>query len=155
MFSLRRPNILPVGKQHTTPIKPDRSSFSTRPFTGDLGLQRGLCRWYLSLHSDEHPITVSPEKKKTPAKPKSAKKGKKATTNKVNEEQEAEADNNNNTGASGSGNPKGAVTNIPPPFTPSVTKILKTKPLLHPPPGLPDGLSVTTLKSRLSGKKVK
>jgi hypothetical protein len=47
-------------------------------YEGDLGVQRGLCRWYLSLHSDEHPITVSPEKKKTPAKPKSAKKGKKA-----------------------------------------------------------------------------
>ena len=100
---------------------------------------------------------VSSEKKKTPAKPKSAKKGKKkAAANKVNEEEEeAEVDDNNDTGANGSGGPTGAVTNIPPPFTPSVTKILKTKPLSHPPPGLPDGLSVATLKSRLSGKKVK
>jgi len=152
VFSLHRPNILPVGKQPTDPCY--RSDFSTSPFQGDLGIQRGLCRWYLSLHSDEHPITVSPEKKKTPAKPKSAKRGKKAAANKANEE-EAEADNDNDTGANGSGDPAGTVTNIPPPFTPSVTKILKTKPLSHPPPGLPDGLSVATLKSRLSGKKVK
>ena len=124
-------------------------------FKGDLGIQRGLCRWYLSLHSDEHPITVSPEKKKTPAKPKSAKRGKKTAVNKANEEEEAEANNGNDTGVGGSGDPAGTVTNIPPPFTPSVTKILKTKSLSHPPPGLPDGLSVATLKSRLSGKKVK
>jgi len=44
---------------------------------------------------------------------------------------------------------------MPPPFTPSVTKILKTKPLSQPPPDLPNGLSVAALKSRLSGKKVK
>ena len=117
-------------------------------------MQRGLCRWYLSLHSDEHPITVSPEKKKTPAKPKSTKKGKKAATNGLGEGVEG-GDNGNNTRASGSGDPAGTVANIPPPFTPSVTKILKTKPLSHPPPGLPDGLSVAALKSRLSGKKVK
>jgi len=135
IFSLRRPNILPVG---------------------DLGVQRGLCRWYLSLHSDEHPITVSSEKKKTPAKPKSAKRGKKAVANKANkEEEQAEADDDNDTGVNGSGDPAGTATNIPPPFTPSVTKILRTEPLSHPPPGLPDGLSVPTLKSRLSGKKVK
>lgn len=89
---------------------------------------------------------MSPEKKKTPAKPKSAKKGKKAVTDKVNEqEEEAEADDDN----------AGTVTNIPPPFTPSVTRILKTKPLSQLPPDLPSGLSVTALKSRLSGKKVK
>ena len=126
-------------------------------FKGDLGVQRGLCQWYLSLHSDEHPIMVSSEKKKkTPAKPKSAKKGKKAAANQVNEEkEEAGADDSNDTGVNGSGDPAGTVTNIPPPFTPSITKILKTKPLSHPPPGLPDGLSVATLKSRLSGTKVK
>ena len=99
---------------------------------------------------------MSPEKKKTPAKSKSAKKGKKAAANEANEmEEEANADDNNGREANGPGDPAGAVTNIPPPFTPSVTKILKTKPLSHPPPGLPDGLSVATLKSRLSGKKVK
>ena len=92
---------------------------------------------------------VSPQKKKTPAKSKSAKKGKKVVTNE--EVEDADCDDN----TSGSSNPVGAGTNIPPPLAPSVTKILKTKPLAQPPPGLPDGLSVTMLKSRLSGKKVK
>ncbi|KAF9652981.1 DNA glycosylase [Thelephora ganbajun] len=135
IFSLRRSNILPVG---------------------DLGVQRGLCLWYLSLHSDKHPITVSSDKKKTPAKPKSAKKGKKIVPNEANGGMEGGDDSDNNdTGISGSGDPAGTVTNIPPPLTPPVTEILKTKPLSQPPPGLPDGLSVATLKSRLSGKKVK
>lgn len=92
---------------------------------------------------------MSPEKKKTPAKPKSSKKGKKLATDKVNEEAEADDEN------TGSGDPAGTVTDIPLPFAPSVTRILKTKPLSQPPPDLPSGLSVATLKSRLSGKKVK
>lgn len=133
IFSLRRPNILPVG---------------------DLGIQRGVCQWYLSLHSDEHPITVSPEKKKTPAKSKSKKKGKKVVVNKVDDEAEDD-DDHNDAEAHGSADPAGTATNMPPPFTPSVTKMLKTKPLSHPPQVLPDGLSVAILKSRLSGKKVK
>ena len=99
---------------------------------------------------------VSPQKKKTPAKSKSAKKGRKAVTNEDKEDvEDADGDGDDDAGASGSNKPAGAGTNIPPPLTPSVTKILKTKPLSQPPPGLPDGLSVATLKSRLSGKKVK
>ena len=147
IFSLRRPNILPAGQQFPFPPIPlaERSFYTS----GDLGVQRGLCRWYLSLHSDEHPITVSPEKKKTPAKSKSAKKGKKA------ESDQSGDGNGNDREASGSGDPAGTVTNIPPPFTPSVTKMLRIKPLSGSPPGLPDGLSVATLKSRISGKKVK
>lgn len=127
-----------------------------RPLKGDLGVQRGVCRWYLSLHSGGHPITVSPEKK-TPARRKSAKKGKRVTANNVDEDEgEVETEGHGgNTTANGSTNPGETVTNIPPPFTPSVTKILKTKPLSHPPPGLPDGLSVAALKSRLSGKKIR
>lgn len=41
MFSLRRPDILPVG---------------------DLGVQRGLLRWFLALHSPAHPFGLAPEK---------------------------------------------------------------------------------------------
>lgn len=155
IFSLRRPNILPVGTQSYC-SNPNCLGRSTGFVIGDLGVQRGVCRWYLSLHSDEHPIAVSSEKKKTPAKPKSTKKGKKVTTGEVNEDvKPANSGDGNNTGPNGSANPAGTTTNIPPPFTPSVTKILKTKPLSKPPPGLPEGLSVAALKSRLSGKKVK
>ena len=152
IFSLRRPNILPVGKQSLL-IQQNHLGSPTRFFvSGDLGVQRGLCRWHLSLHSDEHPITVSPEKKKTPAKSKLTKKGKKAV---LKADDGAGDGDDSDVGARGSGDPAGAVPNIPPPFTPSVTKILKTKPLLQPPPALPDGLSAAILKSRLSGKKVK
>lgn len=151
IFSLRRPNILPAGKQLST------SHRTEHPITffiqGDLGVQRGLCRWHLSLHSDEHPITVSP--KKTPAKSKSAKKGKKAVATQAGDEVEDCDGDDNDMVARGSGDPAGTSAKIPPPFPPSVTKILKTKPLLQPPPALPDGLSVAILKSRLSGKKVK
>lgn len=118
-------------------------------------MQRGICRWYLSLHSDGHPIVVSLEKKKTPAKPKSAKKGKKVAITEVNEDAEDADGGDDNIGANSSAGPAGAATNIPPPFMPAVTKILKMKPLSRSPPGLPEGLSVATLKSRLSGKKVK
>ena len=136
-------------------MSPNHAEYPTRFSTGDLGVQRGLCRWYLSLHSDEHPIVVSPQKKKTPAKSKSAKKGKKAADEAKEEVEDADDEGDDNAGPSGSRDPAGTVTNIPPPFTPSVTKILKTKPLSQPPPGLPNGLSVAMLKSRLSGKKVK
>lgn len=30
--------------------------------SGDLGVQRGLLRWFLSLHSPSYPLTISPKK---------------------------------------------------------------------------------------------
>ncbi len=45
---------------------------------------------------------------------------------------------------------------IPPPLTPSVTQVLSRAPDAPPPPPLPAGLTVASLKSRLNGKnKVK
>ncbi|GJJ06104.1 hypothetical protein Clacol_000293 [Clathrus columnatus] len=41
IFSLRRPDILPVG---------------------DLGVQRGMLRWFLALHSPNDPVNISPKK---------------------------------------------------------------------------------------------
>lgn len=41
IFSLRRPDILPVG---------------------DLGVQRGMLRWFLALHSPADPVQISPKK---------------------------------------------------------------------------------------------
>lgn len=148
-------SVAQISYQSVSNFHPNKQNYPGCPtgyfISGDLGVQRGLCRWYLSLHSDEHPITVSPEKKKTSSKSKSTKKGKKAVANQANEEAEDGGDDND-IGAPGSSGP---VTDAPPPFTPSIIKILKTKPLLQPPPVLPDGLSVATLKSRLSGKKAK
>jgi DNA-3-methyladenine glycosylase II len=45
---------------------------------------------------------------------------------------------------------------MPPPLTPSVTKVLSRAPDAPPPPPLPAGLSIDTLRDRLNGKnKVK
>jgi len=50
-----------------------------------------------------------------------------------------------------------APADLPPPFTPSIRRILAKGAMegANPPPPLPDGLSVSILKSRLEGKKVK
>lgn len=58
IFSLRRPDILPVGAF-------PHSSFFHRMLTppvGDLGVQRGLLRWFLTMHSPAHAVSISPEK---------------------------------------------------------------------------------------------
>ncbi|KAL5524102.1 hypothetical protein ACEPAG_8275 [Sanghuangporus baumii] len=162
IFSLRRPDIMPVG---------------------DLGVQRGIVRWFLSLHSPKHAYTISPRKLPTPQN----------DSNDVGEGNEKK-DENPDTAIPELGKPARAVTPdaapfppapisstpvtpvkrrkltnssmnpddvedpevpMPPPaFTPSINrtlnKILPTK--YHPPP-LPEGLSVKELQSRLEGKK--
>lgn len=62
IFSLRRPDILPVGVSLF-----DQSCFSdpqllTLLWPGDLGVQRGVIRWFLSLHSPGDPVTISSKK---------------------------------------------------------------------------------------------
>ncbi|KAG7098518.1 hypothetical protein E1B28_000462 [Marasmius oreades] len=151
IFSLRRPDILPVG---------------------DLGVQRGLVRWFLALHSPSYNFAISPHKEsrksKTEQKPKTqvpvpsssnadteavpsdlsslppapiplvpatpVKKSKKKSKKK----NEAESDEDP----------------IPPPFTPSIkTALRRSAADSSPPPPLPEGLSASVLKTRLEGKK--
>ncbi|KAH8990587.1 DNA glycosylase [Lactarius akahatsu] len=120
IFSLRRPDILPVG---------------------DLGVQRGLLRWVLSLHQPEYRIEVSPKKlpdssedppkaegsakpKSTPAKSKKLKN--KPTSVKMKPDQESEP--------------------------PTLNGRLRRAPI----PPLPAGLTIDYLTDRLKGKnKVK
>ncbi|KAH9998439.1 DNA glycosylase [Russula compacta] len=197
IFSLRRPDILPVG---------------------DLGVQRGLLRWILSLYQTEYWITISPQKHPDPTedpqkakgqakpKPKLAKSGKKAKAGsasaKVDSDQEVEQEADELPSLNGLsdattsrrlerapallpqdassvlpavsatksevlGTPlrrdKNAVAaltpgalglpSIPPPLTPSVTQVLSHAPDAPPPPPLPAGLTVASLRSRLDGKK--
>ncbi|KAG2132442.1 DNA glycosylase [Suillus bovinus] len=149
IFSLRRPNILPVG---------------------DLGIQRGMLRWFLSRHSSKHTFTISPHKLSggepdndktkvestgamgppptTPA-PKTT-PGSQLTG-------DVEADNGVlstsselQTQVSASIN---SIPGLPEPFTPSIDKTLEAD-AMNPEP-LPEGLSVANLKSRLEGKKIK
>ncbi|KAI0930616.1 hypothetical protein AcV5_007284 [Taiwanofungus camphoratus] len=169
LFSLRRPDILPVG---------------------DLGVQRGVLRWFLSLHSSSYQITISPHKlpknpeeedgkepiangqngkgadaevlpvlgepsaskearslspdvssiPPAPALPKTpAPKGKGKGRSKVSDEDEEDG---------------GGATVLPMPFTPSINKTLYM--IVNQngaPPPLPEGLSPAILKGRLEGKK--
>lgn len=66
-----------------------QSSISQFGFAGDLGVQRGLLRWILSLHQPDYRIQISPKKppgstnpgkaeQKSKLKPKAAKSGKKS-----------------------------------------------------------------------------
>ncbi|KAL1664732.1 DNA glycosylase [Schizophyllum commune] len=153
MFSLRRPNILPVG---------------------DLGVQRGLARWVLALHSEKDPVAISPQKlsdqdrkaqAQASAKTASVKRGAKAKA----KERDAVPDVASMLAPQESsilpvegGDPDGVPANaqdedsdgpLPPPFTPSVNKVLARGAEDGPPPPLPAGLSVTELRTRLTGKK--
>lgn len=172
IFSLRRPDILPVG---------------------DLGVQRGLLRWVLSLHEPEFRIEVSPKKPPAPAADKRKAKGSKATPAKskklakgaptsadMDSDQEGEPAADELPTLNGrlrrvptppedalsslpaaaastaTPGPVGLPSRPPPPLTPSVTKMLSRAPDAPPPPPLPAGLTINSLRSRLNGKnKVK
>ncbi|PVF96773.1 DNA glycosylase [Serendipita vermifera] len=132
IFSLRRPNILPVG---------------------DLGVQRGLLRWIVSQHS-------------SPASP--VKLSKKSLAQASNDSKEDDTSSQlmdaseNVTAATGAMGPpetpkkkskRGNRDNeapIPPPFTPSIDRVLKA-PMVPTP--LPPGLTLSELRARLNGKK--
>jgi DNA-3-methyladenine glycosylase II len=104
IFTLQRPDILPVGTYSRCIIG---SSQSKLDVAGDLGIQRGLLRWTLSLHLPEYRIELSPKKHPDPTdkpksnlKPKSTKsrknakaKGGVSTSNEtINSDQEVETE---------------------------------------------------------------
>ncbi|CAA7263166.1 unnamed protein product [Cyclocybe aegerita] len=140
IFSLRRPDILPVG---------------------DLGVQRGMVRWFLSLHSAAHPFSISPEKVGNSANTKTKKS--QGEANEHPSESLVDGEKDDDMPVDSSSAPPGTSegeesSSIPPPFTPSIKKTL-SKPAAtpgKPVPPLPSGIDVKLLKSRLDGKnKVK
>ncbi|KAH9061358.1 DNA glycosylase [Lactarius vividus] len=169
IFSLRRPDILPVG---------------------DLGIQRGLLRWVLSLHQPKYRIEVSPKKlpdpsedprkaessvkpKPTPAKSKKLAKNALASVKiESDRESEPEADElptlngrlrrapipppedvKASLPASTTATPGAlGLPSMPPPLTPSVNQALSRAPDAPPPPSLPTGLTINSLTDRLKGK---
>ncbi|KAG1771800.1 DNA glycosylase [Suillus occidentalis] len=146
IFSLRRPNILPVG---------------------DLGVQRGMLRWFLSRHSSKHAYTLSPHKlsggetndDKTKQASSSA-MGPPPTTPAPNitlgsqRPRDVEPDNGVlPTPSESQSQTPALIKSIPEPFTPSINKTLEADAMNTEP--LPEGLSVANLKTRLEGKKIK
>ncbi|KAF8906555.1 DNA glycosylase [Gymnopilus junonius] len=134
IFSLRRPDILPVG---------------------DLGVQRGVVRWFLSLHSPLHSYSLSPQKLSGAATPK-AKKNDESLKADAGQPSQLE-DKNEEAGASSvvPGASAGAedLPSIPPAFTPSIKKTLDK--IGGKPDPLPAGIEIGLLKGRLDGKKIK
>ncbi|EPQ57693.1 hypothetical protein GLOTRDRAFT_38343 [Gloeophyllum trabeum ATCC 11539] len=133
---------------------------------GDLGVQRGLIRWFLSLHNPSYTIDISPQKlpkapdekeeeetggpsdaltpsaptafPPVPALPETPKKNRGRGKAKA-----TESDDDDDLGP------------LPPPFTPSINRTLNARVpeevrRVEP---LPEGLTVAVLKSRLDGKK--
>jgi len=140
IFSLRRPDILPVG---------------------DLGVQRGLARWFLALHSASDPFSLSPEKVGQLSRKKVETSARRISGDDSDDDLEegllpviGESDHGNS-GPSGFGKDQevGALANgLPPPFTPSISKTLR-KPSGKVILPLPKTLTIAELKSRISGKK--
>ena len=164
IFSLRRPNILPVG---------------------DLGVQRGVLRWFLSHHSSKHPFALSPQKlggigpdTNTTERASTSTMGPPLThASRIVDSQLIDVGNNNGVLPTVVGSPTQSQSQLPPgsadqfciqpatllatpsvaslpeSFTPSINETLNTDPMNTEP--LPDGMSVPILKSRLEGKKIK
>ncbi|EJD03373.1 DNA glycosylase [Fomitiporia mediterranea MF3/22] len=157
IFSLRRPDIMPVG---------------------DLGVQRGVVRWFLSLHSAKHPVAISP--KKLPSNYDKDKGESQETNNNISAIESQDVVMPENPQPERASTPDAAafppapVTPVkgrkgsknsgedpevpapPPAFTPSINRTLnKVLPNKFHPPSLPEGLSVKDLQSRLEGKKQK
>lgn len=133
IFSLRRPNILPVR---------------------DLGVQRGVLRWVLSQHTNpSSPVKLSKKLVLDEETPRSQ------TETSTPDIGDASAEP---TAATSVIIPPRTPTKkkkedtglpIPPPFTPSINRVLNAP--VQPTP-LPAGLTVAQLRSRLNGKnKVK
>ncbi|KIK67439.1 hypothetical protein GYMLUDRAFT_37561 [Collybiopsis luxurians FD-317 M1] len=146
IFTLRRPNILPVG---------------------DLGVQRGMLRWYLGLHSPTYSCSVSPDKAGRDSKDENGSDAETGTLP-ILSDRPATPEKDSPTPpldlssippappATPNKNEAGSnVATIPPPMTPSVAQtIIKVENSTgYVPLPLPEGLSASSLQSRLDGKK--
>lgn len=129
-------------------------------FPGDLGVQKGLVRWFLALHSPAHKYSISPQKIGGAATPKD-KKAK--NTDRIDvlptlDEENAQTSLNQATGSSVvPGDGDGGVEELPsfpPTFTPSIKQTLH-KVSKDDVEALPSGIDVGLLKGRLQGKKIK
>ncbi|KZT72197.1 DNA glycosylase [Daedalea quercina L-15889] len=149
----------------------------------DLGVQRGVLRWFLSLHAPTaYPLTISPAKlPKNPEEEEKAKKSKdsddilpvieedaagsqsqtRALTPDLSSDPPAPSALAETPAANGKSqalpDDEDSGMLLPTPFTPSINKTLNMIANADgfAPPPLPEGLTAGVLKSRLQGKKTK
>ncbi|GJE94973.1 DNA glycosylase [Phanerochaete sordida] len=142
IFSLRRPDILPVG---------------------DLGVQRGLLRWFLALHAPDYSLTISPKKLPRPDEDPAENSQRDAPDDVLPALAETAASAADASAAPPA--PKGrkgkkaakaadadAGSALPTPFTPSIHKILHAVPRDAAVAPLPKGLTAAQLRTRLEKK---
>ncbi|THV05059.1 DNA glycosylase [Dendrothele bispora CBS 962.96] len=155
IFSLRRPDILPVG---------------------DLGVQRGLLRWTLAAHSPTYPLSISPNKLSIIGRNDDVDSDDEDSTLPVihEESQPSQAstadpvvpnDISSVPPAAPAATPRKLadtkeatqvnIASLPPTFTPSIKQSLTrvSHEESYVPSALPVGLTAAALKSRLDGKK--
>ncbi|KZS98289.1 DNA glycosylase [Sistotremastrum niveocremeum HHB9708] len=148
IFTLRRPNILPVG---------------------DLGVQRGVLRWFYYWHNPSttsSPVKIHPEKLPKSLTPGGDVEETAAQPGADEVDIPKEEEPSPAAGASAvlpappvtpkkGGAAHDTNCDFPEAFTPSIKRTLASQELnrVTPPPPLPKGLSVSELKSRLDGKK--
>jgi len=154
IFSLRRPDILPVGTYPLVYIVYTSELFCV---SGDVGVQRGLVRWFLSLYSPTHLFALSPEKVSGQGKSLEATLNLSASENDDALPEVVDAAYKSKAVedvATGGRTPisKDEDVDLPPPFTPSIHKTLNHSVAMEP-LVLPEGITVAMLKSRLEGKK--
>ncbi|KAK7045590.1 hypothetical protein VNI00_007422 [Paramarasmius palmivorus] len=130
IFSLRRPDILP---------------------TGDLGVQRGMLRWFLALHSPTYNVAISPEKEKSGSKKKDSSSEKGAAVPVPPPADTSSVPPVTPKKKNGKGKEQDTDP-LPLPFTPSIKKTLRKIGGVEP-ERLPAGLTASILKGRLEGKK--
>jgi DNA-3-methyladenine glycosylase II len=159
IFSLRRPDILPVGNRLSFQSFDISLSFAA---SGDLGIQRGLVRWFLSLHSSSYLFCISPDKIDAGTRGEDQDEDDVLPSlNKGSTSKSTKSASGMDRGVSADissvppvGDASVDVPAMPEPFTPSINRTLKGPGLgsVKPPP-LPEGLSAAALKARLEGKK--
>jgi DNA-3-methyladenine glycosylase II len=126
-----------------------------------LGVQKGMVRWFLSLHSPLHSYSISPEKVGGSATPKKIKKAKTDPQEAGELPSKDDADLNDAGTSSVSPGTSGSAMEFNPTilaFTPSIKNTLDKSAVTpgRKPIPLPSGIDVAHLKGRLNGKnKVK
>ncbi|KAH8083774.1 DNA glycosylase [Cristinia sonorae] len=153
IFSLRRPDILPVG---------------------DLGVQRGVVRWFLALHSPDYNVTISPDK--LPSNPENSQTPAQTPTASTSSQAQTPLQDPDALPSLGGYNEDSSIPPVPAetediskeettepsalpvPFTPSINKTLNMKITksgqpVEPPAPLPVGMTIPMLRGRLDPKK--